>query len=262
MTAAPLRVGLIGLGSIGLDLVHLVTTTASDRIDLVGAVVKDMEKPDRALPVFPNVEAMLHLEPEVFLEVAGHDGLRQHGADVLANGLDLYFLAVGSLADPAFEAEFRAAAAKSRGQARIVSGAIGALDAIAGAATGGLDQVRHTVRKPPATLLGEVEGARVTEPIEVFRGNAREAALQYPESVNVTAAVSLAGIGLDRTEVVILVDPAVTRNVHTVEAEGTFGSLRFEIHNVPSRRNPKSGSLVAMSALQQLLRIREPIAVG
>ena len=37
---------------------------------------------------------------------------------------------------------------------------------------------------------------------------------------------------------------------HEVEAEGEFGVLRFEIMNVPSADNPKSGSLVAMSIMQ------------
>jgi aspartate dehydrogenase len=257
-----LRVGMIGLGSIGQDLVRLAREKAPEKIEFVGAIVKDLQKSGRMLPVTGSVDELMKHEPDVFLEVAGHDGLRSHGIQVLNNGLDLYFLAVGSLADPEFEAEFRAAAAASNGQARVVSGAIGALDAISGAAIGGLDRVQHTVRKHPQTLLGPEEGASITEPKEVFRGNAREAALAYPESVNVTAAVSFAGIGLDRTEVVVMVDPAVNRNVHTVEAEGTFGSLRFEIQNVPSAQNPKTGALVAMSALQQLLKIQQPIAVG
>lgn len=260
--AAPLRVGMIGLGSIGQDLVKLAQETASDRIEFVGAIVKDLNKPGRTLPVFTSVDEIMPHQPDVFLEVAGHDGLREHGIDVLSRGFNLYFLAVGSLADPAFEAEFRAAAEASTAQARVVSGAIGALDAISGAAAGGLTRVQHTVRKHPVTLLGEAGGTDITEAREVFRGNAREAALTYPESVNVTAAVSFAGIGLDRTEVVVMVDPEVDRNVHTVEAEGTFGSLRFEIRNVPSPQNPKTGALVAMSALQQLLKSRQPIAVG
>ncbi len=262
MMTAPLRVGMIGLGSIGQDLVSLVDEAAPHEIELVGAVVRDLDKPGRPLPVVRSIDDLLDRDPDVFLEVAGHEGLRQHGIPVLEKGYNLYFLAVGALADPAFEEAFHKAASSSKGQARIVSGAIGALDAISGAFVGGLDRVQHTVRKPPATLLGPDEGALVTEPRDVFRGSAREAALAYPESVNVTAAVSMAGVGFDRTEVVVTVDPAVTRNVHIVEAEGVFGSLRFEIQNVPSKRNPKSGALVAMSALQQLLRIREPIAVG
>ena len=260
--AAPLRVGLIGLGAIGQDLVRLAQETAPDQIEFVGAIVQDLDKPDRMLPVFGSVDEIMSRQPEVFLEVAGHEGLRTHGIEVLSRGLDLYFLAVGSLADPGFESEFRAAAEASNGQAIVVSGAIGALDAISAAKAGGLDRVQHTVRKHPATLLGPDEGAGINEETEVFRGNARDAALAYPESVNVTAAVSFAGIGLDRTEVVVMVDPAVDRNVHTVEAEGAFGSLRFEVRNVPSAQNPKTGALVAMSCLRQLRKRREGIAVG
>jgi aspartate dehydrogenase len=259
---APLRVGMIGLGSIGQDLVKLAHEKAPGRIEFVGAIVKNLQKPGRPLPVFSSVDEIMQYTPDVFLEVAGHEGLRQHGIEVLKRGVNLYFLAVGSLADPEFEAEFRTAAESSSGQARIISGAIGALDAISGAAIGGLDRVQHTVRKHPQTLLGTDKGAAITEPEEVFRGTAREAALAYPESVNVTAAVSFAGIGLDRTEVIVMVDPGVNRNVHTVEAEGAFGSLRFEIQNVPSAQNPKTGALVAMSALHQLLKYREAIAVG
>ena len=189
--AAPLRVGMIGLGSIGQDLVNLARETASDRIEFVGAIVKNLDKPGRLLPVFSSVDEIMQRQPDVFLEVAGHEGLREHGIEVLNRDINLCFLAVGSLADPAFEAEFRSAADASDAQARIVSGAIGALDAISGAAAGGLDRVQHTVRKHPATLLGPDEGAGVTEVRTVFRGNAREAALAYPESVNVTAAVSV-----------------------------------------------------------------------
>jgi aspartate dehydrogenase len=256
------RVGLIGLGSIGLDLVELVNERARDDIELIGAIVKDTSRTDRPLPVFRSAAELLARRPDVVVEMAGHEGLREHGPAVLAADVDLLFIAVGALADPDFEREFRAAAEASRARARIASGAIGALDAIAGAAMGGLERVTHTVRKPPSTLLVPEEAAKLSGPKEIFRGNAREAALAYPESVNVTAAVSFAGIGLDRTEVVMLVDPAVDRNVHTVEAEGTFGSLRFEIRNIPSRRNPKSGSLVAMSILQQLLARRAAISVG
>jgi aspartate dehydrogenase len=260
--AAPMRVGLIGLGSIGQDVVALAQERAAAEIELIGAVVQDTSRTDRPLPTFGTVRELLEQRPEAIVELAGHDGLRDHGIDVLDAGIDLYFLAVGALAEPAFEQRFREAAERSNGQAIIVSGAIGALDAIAGAAQGGLQRVEHTVRKPPATLLGEEEARGLTGPKEIFRGNAREAALAYPESVNVSAAVSFAGVGLDRTTVVISVDPAVSRNVHVVEAEGTFGSLRFEIQNVPSKRNPKSGSLVAMTVVHQLLKRRAGIAVG
>jgi predicted dinucleotide-utilizing enzyme len=82
----------------------------------------------------------------------------------------------------------------------------------------------------------------IREACLVFEGTAREACRAFPANVNVVAAVSLAGLGPDRTRVRIYADPAVSRNRHTVLAEGPFGRLRIEIENVPSE-NPRTGKL-------------------
>jgi aspartate dehydrogenase len=110
-------------------------------------------------------------------------------------------------------------------------------------------------------LLGD-EAESLTEARELYRGPAREAARLFPESVNVSAAVSLAGIGFDRTEVRVVADPNIDRNTHQVEAEGAFGSLRFEIRNVPTDENPRTGRLTAMSVVSCLLQPRVPLALG
>jgi len=171
-------------------------------------------------------------------------------------------VSVGAFAVPGVLDEMRAAAREGGSQAKIASGAIGALDAIAAAAVGGLDRVTHTTRKPAHTLLPPDEVATLTEARELFRGPAREAALRFPESINVAAAVSLAGIGLDRTEVVMIADPAVTRNIHIVTAEGAFGTLRFEIANVPSETNARTGKLVAMSIIHALRTRKATLIAG
>lgn len=257
-----LRVGLIGLGAIGAGVVKRAADF--DDIELVGALVQDPTKPrpEGSPPVFGNLADLLAQDPEVVVEVAGHAALRAHGPDVLRSGRDLYFVAVGALADPDTERELRDAARESGRQAKIISGAIGALDAIAGAAIGELRSVTHTTRKPAATLLPPEEAAVLTEPKELFNGTAREGALLFPESVNVAAAVSFAGLGLDRTTLRVLADPQIERNRHEVEAEGEFGSLRFEIMNVPSPDNPKTASLVAMSIIHQLRQRRSGLVVG
>ena len=134
------------------------------------------------------------------------------------------------------------------------------MDAIAAAAVGGLSSVTHTTRKPARTLLGE--GANLESACELFRGSAREGALRFPESINVAAAVSLAGIGLDRTEVKVIADPTVESNMHEVVAKGAFGELCFEIRNVPTEDNPRTGRLVAMSVLHALRRRQSRLVIG
>ncbi len=261
-TDKALRVGLIGLGAIGGSVVR--RAAMHDDIELVGALVRDTNRPrpDGSPPVFSTLDELLAQHPEVIVEVAGHEGLRAHGPAALRAGCDLYFVAVGALADPETERELIAAARESGRQAKIISGAIGALDALAGASAGELRSVTHTTRKPAATLMPSEEAAALTEAVELFSGSARKGALKFPESVNVAAAVSFAGLGLDRTTLRVLADPKIERNRHEVEAEGEFGTLRFEIMNVPSADNPKSGSLVAMSIIHQLRQRRGGLVVG
>jgi aspartate dehydrogenase len=260
--SSPIRVGLIGLGAIGGGIVQ--RAAAYDDIELVGALVQDATRPrpEGSPPVFSNFADLLGQDPEVVVEVAGHEALRAYGPDVLRSGRDLYFVAVGALADPETERELLAAARESGRQAKIISGAIGALDALSGAAIGELRSVTHTTRKPAATLMPAEEAAALVEAVELFSGSAREGALRFPESVNVAAAVSFAGLGLDKTTLRVLADPDIERNRHEVEAEGEFGTLRFEIMNVPSADNPKTGSLVAMSIIHQLRQRRGGLVVG
>src|SRR5439155_3851598 len=199
-----MRVAFIGLGVIARGVVCLVRD--DDELDFVGALVADPTKQRAAnLPmVCATVAELLAKQPEVVVEVGGHAALAAHGPAVLGAGIDLMLVSVGALAEPSVEEAIVSAACAGHSRAIIVSGAIGGLDAIAAAAVGGLSSVTHTTRKPARTLLGEA--ANLEAPRELFRGSAREGALRYPESINVAAAVSLAGIGLDRTEVRVIAD--------------------------------------------------------
>lgn len=264
MTETPMRVGLIGLGAIGQAVVQLLGQHAAEDIDVVAALVRDTSRrrPAGSPATVTTLDALLAEQPEVVVEVAGHGALQAHGPAVLRARRDLIMVSIGALAGPGLEEEMRAAARAGGSQAKVASGAIGGLDALAAAALGGLTRVTHTTRKPARTLLDPAAAARLTTAREIFRGTAREGALRFPESINVAAAVSLAGLGLDRTEVRVLADPAVDRNLHEVVAEGAFGIFRFAIQNIPSEANPRTGQLVAMSVVRALLLRRASLVIG
>jgi aspartate dehydrogenase len=255
-----MRVGLIGLGAIAQGVLCLVQV--EDELEFVGALVADPTKPRaESLPrLCATVEELIGERPDVVVEVGGHAALAAHGPAVLRAGIDLMLVSVGALAEHAVETAIVGAAGAGRSRAIVVSGAIGGLDAIAAAAVGGLSSVTHTTRKPARTLLGE--RANLDGPCELFRGSAREGALRFPESINVASAVSLAGIGLDRTEVRVIADPNVESNMHEVVAKGAFGELRFDIRNVPTEDNPRTGRLVAMSVLHALRRRQARLVLG
>lgn len=253
-----MRVGLIGLGTIARGVLALLSP--SDNIQVVGAVVAHPAKrrTDCDVPTCDSVAELLQHQPQVVAEMGGHAALRCHGSDVLRAGVDLLVLSVGALAEPETERMLTQAACEGHSRAIILSGAIGALDAIASAKAGGLERVTHTTRKPPRTLLGhDLDDAQ-----ELFAGSAREGVLKFPESVNVAAAVSFAGLGLDRTQLRVIANPAVQQNHHEVVAEGTFGKLRFEIISVPTAENPRTGRLVAMSVVHALRKYASPVVIG
>ena len=103
-------------------------------------------------------------------------------------------------------------------------------------------------RKPPAGLAGapyvtanKIDLAGLRPATKIFEGSAREGARGFPANVNVAAALSLAGIGPDRTTLEIWADPDATRNMHRIEVEADSASFRMQIANVPSE-NPKTGA--------------------
>jgi aspartate dehydrogenase len=125
-----------------------------------------------------------------------------------------------------------------------------------------------TTRKHPRGLAGapylgdnaiSVEGLEKAK--RVFSGTAREAAAGFPANVNVAAALSLAGIGPDRTTIEIWADPEVTRNCHTIEVDADSARFTLSIENVPSE-NPKTGRITALSALAALRKLHAPLRVG
>lgn len=265
-----IAIGLIGFGAVGATVTRLIGDGVAGPTALVGVVVRDLARhtldSDRlGIPFVGRTEELIALGPDVVVEAGGHEAFRSHVPAILAAGIDALAISVGALADAALLAEVERAATSGGGRLRVPSGAIAGLDALSAAAVLGLDRVVHTVRKPPAGLLGPEETAAVTRSgvaRELYAGPAREAVLRFPANVNVVAAVSLAGIGFERTEVRVIADPAVRHNTHEVSVEGVFGRLSILIQNTPSEENPKTGRIVAASIVRTIWGLSEPIVVG
>jgi len=154
------------------------------------------------------------------------------------------------------------------GQIIVPTGALIGFDAVSAAAEGTIHSVQMVTRKPPNGLAGapylvengiSMEG--LTSALCVFKGSARDAAAAFPANVNVVAALSLAGIGPDRTTIEIWADPAVTRNCHQIRVEADSASFTMSIENVPSE-NPKTGRITALSVIAALRKLTSPLQVG
>jgi aspartate dehydrogenase len=69
-------------------------------------------------------------------------------------------------------------------------------------------------------------------------GSAEEAIPTFPANIDVAAALSLAGIGADKTWFRTNPDPGCDKNIQEIEAEGEFDKLFDQIANVPRPTNP------------------------
>ena len=170
---------------------------------------------------------------------------------MLAHGIDLITDSVGALADRDFASRIAGAVQKDA-QIFIPSGAAAGLDGLLAARTAGLRRVLYTSVKPPIAWNGTPAEHLLTGPARserkvFFEASARDAANQHPQNANVAAAVAFAGIGLDSTRVQLVSDPALEGPLGIIEADGEFGTFRFEILAYASARNPKTSILAAHS---------------
>ena len=247
-----MRIGIIGNGAIA----HFVAN---------GIAVRPTWRDAARLTRTGALTRVADLPPlDILVDCAGHAGLSAHGPQALAQGIDILTLSLGALADDGLANDLTQAARQGDAKLHLASGAIGALDALRAAKTGGLTQVRYTGTKPPKGWRGSpAEDAlnldTLTTATSHFQGSARTAALRYPKNANVAAAVALAGVGFDATEVALIAAPDATGNTHHIAATGAFGSLEFRVTGLGLPDNPRSSALAAMSALAALDNQTAPI---
>ena len=82
------------------------------------------------------------------------------------------------------------------------------------------------------------------------------------DSVNISAAVSLAGLGLDKTRLTIIADTEIDTHVCEIHAEGNFGSYSFSENLAVAETNRKTGKIVAMAVMKTVRQMVSPVIIG
>ena len=264
-----LRVGLAGLGAVGLEVARRLIAGVPG-LTLAAVAVRDAEKARRALPQIGDQVAVrkateLASDCDVVVECLPPALFREVAISAIDKGRLFMPLSVAQL----LQNDDLVERAKAKGARILVpTGALIGFDAVRAAAEGTIHAVNMVTRKPPAGLDGapylvergiSVKGLK--EPLKVFDGTAREGARGFPTNVNVAAALSLAGIGPDRTHLEIWADPTVTRNTHSITVEADTTRFSMTIESVPSD-NPRTGKLVAPSVIAALRGLVSELKVG
>jgi aspartate dehydrogenase len=254
------QVLMVGYGAIGSTVFRML---ADDPSITIGQILVPRELVEQVrLDVGGGVNVVsevsqLDRRPDLALECAGHTALLSHVMPLLESGIDCIVVSVGALSDSDLLTRLMDAARLGRARLKLLSGAIGGLDALSAASEGGLEEVLYIGRKPVAGWSGTpADEAGLLNAIEtertIFEGSAREAARLYPKNANVAASVALAGVGMDRTRTQLIADATTRYNTHRIIARGAFGELTVQLTGNPLSDNPKTSALAAFSALRAL----------
>lgn len=254
------RIAVLGLGAIGRrvlsslqgSLMPEASYAAFDHQALTGTTAEW-----QGVERFVSAEGLIDWRPQLAIECAGHAVVSSLVPDLLRRGVDVLIVSIGALVDEELRSCLHSAALEGGSRLLTVSGAIGGLDALDAARSAGLDAVVYTGRKPPIAWRGTLADgpfnlASIAVPTVIFEGSAADAARLYPKNANVTAAVALAGIGFDGTDVRLIADPGIEQNVHELDVRGAFGRFSIHLENNPLPDNPKTSWLAALSIEAEL----------
>lgn len=217
----------------------------------------------KQVPIAP-VEKLIEFA-DIVVESAPAEIFAEIAEPVVRAGKTLVVISVGALiAHP----EIIELAKKTGARILVPTGALLGLDAVQAAAEGNIESIRMISRKPPTGLMGApfltehgIDLHGITEPLKLYEGSAREAVKGFPANLNVAAALSLAGIGPDRTTIEIWADPQLTRNTHTITVVSDSAEFSMTIANIPSE-NPKTGRITALSIIAALRKLGGSIRIG
>ena len=273
----PLKVALIGCGAIGTVLARAIddrqvrVTELAWLYDSKPERSKVLARKLRSKPRVARSAAEIFADDgvDLIIEAASQAAVKQYSLNALRSGKDLMIMSVGAFGDrKLLENVHRIAEEKGR-RIYIPSGAILGIDGMKAAELEGIEEATLTTRKPPAAFAQSaylkkrgisLKGLKRSRAI--FEGPARRAVEAFPESVNVAATLSLAGIGLDKTKVRIIADPKLRLNVHEIRVKGKAGEFVTVARNVPFPGVPRTSYLAALSAIRTLRSITENIRIG
>jgi aspartate dehydrogenase len=267
--AQPLAVGVVGLGAIGRRVCEALDAGLPG-LRLAGATSRTRERAEPVLKFLRTPVPWLSLDDlvavaEVVVEASTQAHLQEIAPKALGAGRDLVVLSCGALLG---RTDWVALAEQHGCRILVPSGAIGGLDAVKGGAVGPVTSVTMESRKAPAGWAGapwivqqKIDLDAIREETLIFEGPATAACPAFPANVNVLAALSLAGIGPERTTTRIYAVPGLTRNTHRISVEGEFGSFQLEVRNVPSE-NPRTGRLSYLSTIALLRDLGATLRVG
>jgi aspartate dehydrogenase len=117
-------------------------------------VKRIQEQFDEPPVVEDNIEGVVASDVDLVIEAASIEAVKSFAEPILSSGKDMMIMSVGAFSDHNFYKRVERLCRKTGAKVFLPSGALGALDAIASAAVGELEEVELTTIKNPTSLEG------------------------------------------------------------------------------------------------------------
>jgi len=272
-----LRIGIIGCGAIGTSLAEAIDTGVINKAKLVAVYdiensrIKNLIKKLNDKPKdYEKFETFLtESDSDIVIEAASQEAVLLYTEKIISSNKDIMIMSAGALLNEEFLNNIKKLTEEYGRHVYVPSGAIGGLDVLKAAKINGLKKVTLTTRKNPESLKNSPYFQMMTknkdilnESSIIFEGAANDAVKLFPANVNVSAILSLAGLGGANTIVRIISDPSINKNIHELDIQGSFGSTKIILENSIHPSNPKTSYLAVLSAIEMLRSISEKVVIG
>ena len=265
-----IKVAIIGCGAIGreialsIDARKIPNCELSILFDTDSTKLRSLHKDLNTKPsgIFDDFDKLVasndYHNVSLVIEAASVKAAHTYGPAILKQGKNIMIMSIGAFSDPAFYETIIQLITDSDNNVFLPSGAIGGADIIR-SVKNYIDEVTIVTTKSNKSLKGapyfynkDIDIDNIKEKKVIFIGNAVDAIKEFPSNVNISALVSLAGIGFKKTRVKIIVDPNILTNKHEIQVNWKFGSFQITVENMPSPDNPKTSYLAILSAIECL----------
>ena len=265
-----IKVAIIGCGAIGREIARSIDAKKIPNCKL--SILFDIDtqkleyvcnelnaKPSSTFNDFNElISSKDYQNVNLVIEAASIKAAQTYMATILEQEKDIVIMSIGAFSDPVFYESIIQLLNNTDRHVFLPSGAIGGADIIR-SVKDYIEDVTIVTTKSNKSLKGapyffnkSINIDTIKEKKVIFDGNAIDAIKEFPSNINISALVSLAGIGFEKTRVKIIVDPKIINNQHEIHVKWKFGSFQIKVDNMPSPDNPKTSYLAVLSAIECL----------
>jgi len=262
-----MKIGVIGCGAIGSVLCKFIDEKLKESelvaiCDIDKRKVEKLKKNLNNKPIITDIDGAIK-KSDIVVEAVSPSIIKELLKKCIKNKTHLMVMSVNGLI------QNQDLLKKLTARLFIPSGAICGIDGVKATNIGKIKSVTITTTKSPRSLKdapyikkNRINLKKIKNKTKIFEGSASEAIKGFPKNVNVSATLSLAGIGAKKTKVIVFVNPKIKRNVHEIEVINSFGKLTTRTENIVSPLNPKTSHLAVLSACATLKRLTGHIKIG